>query len=157
MIHHLFTIQSLGHPAKEHLAGTIGNACLAYAGSVGVVAHDDSHTQLTCAVWRSGKWLGYYRASFGLTLHHIDAIETPDCFEPLPCPKPAPAVIAPAFASCAPAAQQVAFMALESRARSLGLEAEEHRSAGHDELADILVGQQSAVLAALDVLKGVAR
>ena len=44
-------------------------------------------------------------------------------------------------------------MALKTRAASLGIEAEAHRDIGSDALADIVTGQQTAVLAALDVLR----
>mgnify|MGYP003443098087 CR=1 FL=1 len=154
MIHHLFTLWADGHPVAEILDMTASSAVYTYA-----VEHAASSLpgQLTVAAWKDGAWCGYFKAYFGRRASGVEPITTPECFEPLPCPKATPAVTAPAFASCDPAAQQVAFMALESRARSLGLEAEEHRSVGHDELADILVGQQAACVAALDVLKGVGR
>jgi hypothetical protein len=57
------------------------------------------------------------------------------------------------FKACAPADREVALMALEKRARSLGIEAEAHRDAGFSDVADVLIGQQTAVLAALDVLR----
>ena len=159
MIHHLFTIQCDGWPVEEHLSADTGGALYAYACGIGVclTADDANATQLTCATWKDGKWDGYYRVSIGAALRFVQHVATPACFEPLPCPKPTPAVTAPSFASCAPSAQQVALMALESRARSLGLEAEEHRSVGHDELADVLLGQQSACVAAIKVLREVAR
>lgn len=158
MIQHLFTLHAHGHPVEEHLALSIGNAIAEYAASAGAVAHaNDVRSQLTSAVWRDGKWLGYYRATFGIEIHSVDEVETPACFEPLPCPQVASVLPRLKWGACDPAAQQVAFMALESRARSLGLEAEEHRSVGHDELADILMGHQAACVAALELLKGVGR
>jgi len=57
------------------------------------------------------------------------------------------------FKACAPADREVALMALEKRVRSLGAEAEAHRDVGNDTQADILMGQQTAVLAALEVLR----
>jgi hypothetical protein len=57
------------------------------------------------------------------------------------------------FKACAPADREVALMALKIRATSLGIEAEAHRDLGGDALADIVTGQQAAVLAALDVLR----
>lgn len=154
MIHHLFTLHRPGSPVAEKLDTEPRRAVVEYARDI---YPEPKRAQLTVAVWKDGQWLGYYKAALQVSFDSVEPIATPECFEPLPCPKPTPAVTAPAFASCDPAAQQVAFMALESRARSLGLEAEEHRSVGHDELADILVGQQAACVAALDVLKGVAR
>lgn len=155
MIHHLYTLWSDGHPVAEILDTTASSAVHAYAAEH--VAGVSTPAQLSVAVWKDGEWFGYFKAAFDGKASGVAKFPEPACFKPLPCPKPTPAVTAPTFASCDPAAQQVAFMALESRARSLGLEAEEHRSVGHDELADILVGQQAACVAALDVLKGVGR
>ena len=154
MIHHCYTLQAHGRTPVEVLAPTAAGAVHNYAfESIGLT----QGAQLTVAAWRGEEWVGYFKATAAPFISAVEPIATPECFEPLPSPKVTPAVTAPAFASCDPAAQQVAFMALESRARSLGLEAEEHRSVGHDELADILMGQQSACVAALDVLKGVGR
>lgn len=154
MIHHLFTLWTDGLPVQEQLATDVTAAIRCYV-------HDATNgkppERISLAVWKDGKWFGYFRALYTPTAERITQLPEPGCFDPMPCPKVTPAVTAPAFASCDAAAQQVAFMALESRARSLGLEAEEHRSVGHDEQADILVGQQAACVAALDVLKGVAR
>lgn len=159
MIHHLFTIHADGWPVEEHLAADTGSALYAYACGIGVcLTTDDANAaQLTCATWKDGKWDGYYRASIGAALNFVQHVPTPACFEPLPCPKPTPAVTAPAFASCAKDGQEVAFMALERRIRELGAEAEDYRGAGNDAMADILTGHQSACVAALRTLREVAR
>jgi hypothetical protein len=57
------------------------------------------------------------------------------------------------FKACNPAGREVALMTLKIRATSLGIEAEAHRDIGSDALADIVTGQQTAVLAALEVLR----
>lgn len=57
------------------------------------------------------------------------------------------------FKACPAADREAALMALKIRATSLGIEAEAHRDLGGDALADIVAGQQTAVLAALDVLR----
>lgn len=154
MIHHLFTLHRPGSPVAEKIDTTPQRAVMEYARDV---YPEPRRAQLTVAVWKDGAWLGYFKAALQASFDRVEPITTPECFEPLPCPKVTPAVTAPTFAKCEPFAQQVAFMALESRARSLGLEAEEHRSVGHNELADVLVGQQGACIAALDVLKGASR
>jgi hypothetical protein len=52
-----------------------------------------------------------------------------------------------------PAAREIALMALERRAKSLGIEADAHRDVGLNDVADVLIGQQTAVTAALAVLR----
>lgn len=154
MIHHLFTLHRPGSPVTEKLDTTPQRAVLEFARDM---YPEPKRAQLTVAVWKDGQWLGYFKAALQASFDRVEPITTPECFDPLPCPKAAPAVTAPAFASCEPSAQQVAFMALESRARSLGLEAEEHRSVGHDAIADVLVGHQEACMAALKALREVAQ
>lgn len=154
MIHHLFTLHRPGSPVAEKLDTTPQRAVMEYARDI---YPEPRRAQLTVAVWKDGQWLGYYKAALQTSFDSVEPITTPECFEPAPCPQVASVLPRLKWGACDPAAQQVALMALESRARSLGLEAEEHRSVGHDALADILVGHQEACVAALDVLKGVAR
>lgn len=151
MIHHLFTLWSDGRPVAEVLETKAEAAAYAYA------TEHRTPTQLTVAVWRDGQWCGYFRLRHNVMSYSVTKMEEPDCFEPLPCPKPTPAVTAPAFASCAKDGQEVAFMALERRIRELGAEAEDYRGAGNDAMADVLVGHQAACVAALRTLREVAR
>ena len=57
------------------------------------------------------------------------------------------------FKACPAADREAPIMALEREARSLGAKALACRDHGADAIADIAVGQQTAVLAALDVLR----
>lgn len=154
MIHHLFTLHRPGSPVTEKLDTEPRRAVMEYARDI---YPEPRRAQLTVAVWKDRQWLGYYRAALQASFDSVEPITTPECFEPIPCPKPTPAVTAPAFASCCKAGREVAYMALEHRARQLGAEAEDYRGAGNDDQADILIGYQSACLAALDALKGVGR
>lgn len=154
MIHHLFTLYADGYPVAEILDTEAPSAVYTYA-----IGHTSGTIpgQLTVAAWKDGAWCGYFKVWLGVRASGVDKLPEPACFEPLPCPKPTPAVTAPTFASCSKAHREIAYMALEHRARQLGAEAEDYRGAGNDDQADILVGQQAACVAALDVLKGVGR
>ncbi len=57
------------------------------------------------------------------------------------------------FKACPAADREAPIMALEREARSLTAKALACRDHGADAIADIAVGQQTAVLAALDVLR----
>jgi hypothetical protein len=57
------------------------------------------------------------------------------------------------FKACAPADREAPIMALEREARSLTAKALACRDHGADAIAEIAIGQQTAVLAALEVLR----
>jgi len=57
------------------------------------------------------------------------------------------------FKACPAADREAPIMALEREARSLGAKALACRDHGADAIAEIAMGQQTAVLAALDVLR----
>ena len=57
------------------------------------------------------------------------------------------------FKACPAADREAPLMALECEARRIAAKANACREHGFDAMADITTGQQSAVLAALDVLR----
>jgi hypothetical protein len=57
------------------------------------------------------------------------------------------------FKACSVADREAPIMALEREARSLSARSLACRDYGADAIADITIGQQSAVLAALEVLR----
>ena len=57
------------------------------------------------------------------------------------------------FKACSPADREAPIMALEREARSLSAKTLACRDYGADAIADITMGQCSAVVAALDVLR----
>lgn len=158
MIHHLYTLYRPGNPTAEKLDTTPQSAVLNYARDV---YPDTTHAQLTVAVWKDGQWCGYYVATLQPGLDTAAPISAPECFEPLPCPKVAPAAptqprtMTPAetFKACPAEHRDVALIALQERASTLGALAEVRRDFGRHALADEGIGQQTAVLAALDVLR----
>ena len=79
-------------------------------------------------------------------------------YHAFPVPKPRllrglPMTPAAAFKMADPAAREVALMTLKKRASSLGIESAAYRDVGLNDIADVLIGQQTAVLAALEVLR----
>jgi hypothetical protein len=153
MIHHSFIVSHEPWGASEVLAVSAEDAVQQY-----VREHNAATlARYTIPVWRDGAFVGYVQTNVvANVITNGLFIEPPPCHEPIPAPvmqPPPPPSAVERFKACASADREVALMALEKRVRSLGAEAEAYRDVGNDAHADILMGQQTAVLAALEVLR----
>ncbi len=153
MIHHLFIVSTDLWGPREVLAKCPEDAAVQYVTDNNM----SSLARYTVPVWKSGEFVGYVQTVVvANSITEGTLITPPACHEPIPAPvvqPPPPPSAVQRFKACAPADREVALMALEKRVRSLGAEAEAYRDVGNDAHADILMGQQTAVLAALEVLR----
>jgi hypothetical protein len=153
MIHHLFIVHRAPWAVSEYVVPTAEEAARHYVKDNGMC----SPARYTIPVWQDTTFAGYVQVNVVAdAIVESLFIEPPPCHEPIPAPvvqPPPPPSAVQRFKACEPADREAPIMALEKRVRSLGAEAEAYRDVGNDAHADILMGQQTAVLAALNVLR----
>lgn len=153
MIHHSFIVSHEPWGAREVLAVSPEDAVQQYV-------HEHNAATLaryTIPVWKSGEFIGYVKVDVVANIITNGLfIAPPPCHEPIPAPvvqPPPPPSAVERFKACPIADREVALMALEREARSLNAKSLACRDHGADAIADITMGQQTAVLAALEVLR----